>query len=219
VRLKASPSCPSIRQCIIPTAPRDRRFFSWGPFVSLSKEAVAPVGDSLKMRQNIQRCANNVEVKNTPPHLVRSGKQLAALAAAARQEIVDVLEQMDTVSVAALAAALGRPADALYFHLRALTRAVWSKTPDIVHAVDATRRSTAPLRLSCSYNTNRRIPPIAKPSRRSSHPCCASPARQCCGLRRSPRTLGIAQGGAAFARPTGRNEPRHKPTCGGRKQR
>src|SRR2546423_7958583 len=47
---------------------------------------------------------------------------MAALAAAARQEIVDVLEQMGTVSVAELAAALGRPADALYFHLRALTR-------------------------------------------------------------------------------------------------
>jgi DNA-binding transcriptional ArsR family regulator len=62
-------------------------------------------------------------VKNKPPHLIRSGKQLAALAAAARQEIVDVLEQMGAVSVAELAAALGRPADALYFHLRALTLA------------------------------------------------------------------------------------------------
>lgn len=55
-------------------------------------------------------------------HLVRSKRQLAMLAAAARQEIVDVLEQMGTVSVAELAAALGRPADALYFHLRALAR-------------------------------------------------------------------------------------------------
>jgi DNA-binding transcriptional ArsR family regulator len=54
--------------------------------------------------------------------LIRSEKQLAALAAAARQEIVDVLQQMGTVSVAQLAAALGRPADALYFHLRALAR-------------------------------------------------------------------------------------------------
>jgi DNA-binding transcriptional ArsR family regulator len=53
---------------------------------------------------------------------IHDQKQLAALAAAARQELVDVLEQMGTVSVAELAAALGRPADALYFHLRALTR-------------------------------------------------------------------------------------------------
>lgn len=57
------------------------------------------------------------------PYLIRSEKQLAALAAASRQEIVDVLEQMGTVSVAELAATLGRPADALYFHLRVLTRA------------------------------------------------------------------------------------------------
>jgi len=55
-------------------------------------------------------------------HLICTGRQLAALAAAARQEIVDVLEQMGTVSVAELAAALGRPADSLYFHLRTLTR-------------------------------------------------------------------------------------------------
>lgn len=53
---------------------------------------------------------------------IRKDNQLAVLAAAARQEIVDVLEQMGTVSVAELAAALNRPADALYFHLRALTR-------------------------------------------------------------------------------------------------
>lgn len=58
----------------------------------------------------------------TRPYLIRSETQLGALAAAARQEIVDVLEQIGTVSVAELAAALGRPADALYFHLRALTR-------------------------------------------------------------------------------------------------
>jgi DNA-binding transcriptional ArsR family regulator len=53
--------------------------------------------------------------------LIGNVRQLAALAAAARQEIVDVLEQIGTVSVAELAAVLGRPADSLYFHLRALT--------------------------------------------------------------------------------------------------
>jgi DNA-binding transcriptional ArsR family regulator len=62
-------------------------------------------------------------VNKASSHLINSRKQLEALAAAARQEIVGVLEQMGTVSVAELAAALGRPADALYFHLRALTRA------------------------------------------------------------------------------------------------
>jgi len=62
-------------------------------------------------------------VKRAAPRFLRAGKQLAALTAAARQEIVDVLEQMGAVPVAELAAALNRPADALYFHLRALTRA------------------------------------------------------------------------------------------------
>jgi len=61
-------------------------------------------------------------VARIPARLIRSKKQLAALVAAARQEIVDVLEQMGTVSVSQLAAELGRPADALYFHLRVLTR-------------------------------------------------------------------------------------------------
>jgi DNA-binding transcriptional ArsR family regulator len=56
-------------------------------------------------------------------YTVRSLQQLAVLAAAARQEIVDVLAAMDTVSVAEIAAALDRPADSLYFHLRALVRA------------------------------------------------------------------------------------------------
>ena len=56
-------------------------------------------------------------------HLIRSENQLRTLTAAARQEIADVLASLGTVSVAELATALGRPADALYFHLRALTRA------------------------------------------------------------------------------------------------
>jgi predicted transcriptional regulator len=55
-------------------------------------------------------------------HVVRSDQQLAALTSAARQEIVDVLAQMGTVSVAEVAATLGRPADALYYHLRVLKR-------------------------------------------------------------------------------------------------
>ena len=59
----------------------------------------------------------------TQTYLIRREEQLAALTAATRQEVVDVLAQMGTVSVRELAAALGRPADALYFHLRALARA------------------------------------------------------------------------------------------------
>jgi DNA-binding transcriptional ArsR family regulator len=56
-------------------------------------------------------------------YIIRQPKQLAALGSAARQELVDTLAGMGTVSVAELATALGRPADALYFHLRALQKA------------------------------------------------------------------------------------------------
>ena len=60
---------------------------------------------------------------NSRSHFIRSEAQLATLTAAIRQEVVDVLAEMGTVSVAELAGALGRPADSLYFHLRVLTRA------------------------------------------------------------------------------------------------
>ena len=53
-------------------------------------------------------------------HVIRTKKQLRTLSSSARQEIVDVLAEMGTVSIAEIAATLGRPADALYFHLRAL---------------------------------------------------------------------------------------------------
>lgn len=56
-------------------------------------------------------------------HVIRSRKQLAVLASAPRQEILDILADAGTLSVAELAAVLERPADALYFHLRALLRA------------------------------------------------------------------------------------------------
>ena len=56
-------------------------------------------------------------------YIIRSKRQMRALAAPTRQEIVDVLPRMGTVSVAELATALGRPADSLYHHLRILKRA------------------------------------------------------------------------------------------------
>jgi DNA-binding transcriptional ArsR family regulator len=55
-------------------------------------------------------------------YIIRSKRQMRALAAPTRQEIVDVLPRMGTVSVAELASALGRPADSLYHHLRILKR-------------------------------------------------------------------------------------------------
>lgn len=48
--------------------------------------------------------------------------QLAAVGSPIRQEILDVLSGLSPSSVAAISAALGRPADALYYHLRVLVR-------------------------------------------------------------------------------------------------
>jgi DNA-binding transcriptional ArsR family regulator len=67
-------------------------------------------------------------------HVVKSPEQLRVLASAARQEIVDVLSRMGTVSVSELADTLGRPPDALYYHLRELVRS------GLVERVSAGRR-------------------------------------------------------------------------------
>jgi DNA-binding transcriptional ArsR family regulator len=60
--------------------------------------------------------------KTTDTYVIRNPKQMAALRAPTRQEIVDVLDPMGEASIAELAAALGRPADALYYHIRILRK-------------------------------------------------------------------------------------------------
>lgn len=53
--------------------------------------------------------------------LIEDAGEIALLASPTRIEIVDTLEALgDAVSVAELAAAIGRPADGLYYHLRQL---------------------------------------------------------------------------------------------------
>jgi predicted transcriptional regulator len=54
--------------------------------------------------------------------LTRPG-QLAVLTSPVRQELLDVLARMGTVSLADVAEVLGRPADGLYYHVRLLVRA------------------------------------------------------------------------------------------------
>src|SRR5579871_1806995 len=56
------------------------------------------------------------------PYTVGDKPQLGALASSARQEIIDVLQRLGTVSVDEIAAALDKPADALYYHLRVLQK-------------------------------------------------------------------------------------------------
>ena len=59
-----------------------------------------------------------------PPktHFVESKAQMAALESPARQEMLEALSRLGTASVGQIADALDRPPDALYYHLRSLTR-------------------------------------------------------------------------------------------------
>jgi DNA-binding transcriptional ArsR family regulator len=58
------------------------------------------------------------------PGVVERAEDVRVLASPARQEIVDTLEALGgEAPVAAIAAQLGRPSDALYYHLRLLVRA------------------------------------------------------------------------------------------------
>lgn len=58
-----------------------------------------------------------------PRRSITSSTQLRALASPARQEILDILARTGPASAADLGRLLQRPADGLYYHLRALERA------------------------------------------------------------------------------------------------
>src|SRR5258707_11903928 len=62
-------------------------------------------------------------MKIAASYVITSKRQLSVLSSSVRQEIADVLSQFRRASVSTLAAALARPADALYYHLRLLERA------------------------------------------------------------------------------------------------
>src|SRR5689334_13072601 len=77
--------------------------------------------------------------------LVSRLDQLSALASPARVDLIEALTRLGTASLAELAAALGRPADGLYYHVRALekvglvaaagTRRVGGRSERLVRAV------------------------------------------------------------------------------------
>jgi DNA-binding transcriptional ArsR family regulator len=58
--------------------------------------------------------------KTSQSYIIQSKKQMAALKAPTRQEILDVLATMGDASIAEIAVALGRAADSLYYHMRIL---------------------------------------------------------------------------------------------------
>jgi DNA-binding transcriptional ArsR family regulator len=58
-----------------------------------------------------------------PPAVIDSLRQLRALISPARQDLIDTLHALGQASIAELAERLGRPADGLYYHVRALVAA------------------------------------------------------------------------------------------------
>ncbi|MEZ4589084.1 MAG: helix-turn-helix domain-containing protein [Gemmatimonadales bacterium] len=58
--------------------------------------------------------------KRNRPYPITRRDQLAALASAVRQEIIDTIQAAGPCSAAEIAALMGRPADALYYHIRKL---------------------------------------------------------------------------------------------------
>jgi DNA-binding transcriptional ArsR family regulator len=71
-------------------------------------------------------CKNfNMRAKGAsgPTRWITRVGQIAALSTPIRQDIVDTIDALGTCSVAELATVLGRPADSLYYHVKALRRA------------------------------------------------------------------------------------------------
>jgi DNA-binding transcriptional ArsR family regulator len=66
---------------------------------------------------------SNPESKGPAPiagGLIKDPRQIRALVSPTRQEIVDAIHSTGPLTISALAALLGRPADGLYFHVRTL---------------------------------------------------------------------------------------------------
>jgi hypothetical protein len=61
-------------------------------------------------------------MRSSARYVISRLDQKQAIASPMRQELLDVLSGSDAVSLAELGAALGRPADGLYYHVRQLVR-------------------------------------------------------------------------------------------------
>lgn len=58
----------------------------------------------------------------TRPYVIRRRDQIAALESAVRQEIVDTIQAAGPLSASEISGLMGRPADALYYHLKRLVK-------------------------------------------------------------------------------------------------
>lgn len=143
-----------------------------------------------------------MKTRSKPPaalatHQVESATQIRALASTVRQELVDALQALGEASVPELAHQLGRPADALYYHLRALVRAglvcrVGSRSQG--RHVEAVYRTVAPDRaLQLRYATGpgvdngalkKLVGGMLRASGRAFERALADPDRVTCGPQR-----------------------------------
>lgn len=55
-----------------------------------------------------------------PNYIIRRPEQIRAIASPVRQEILDTVQALGSATIADMARELGRPADALYYHVRVL---------------------------------------------------------------------------------------------------
>lgn len=87
------------------------------------------------------------------PYSIRDPEQLRALRSSVRQEIVDTVQSLGACSAAEIARELGRPADGLYYHLKALLQvglleeAGTRQSHGRSEALYATRSPDSPMRL------------------------------------------------------------------------
>jgi DNA-binding transcriptional ArsR family regulator len=98
--------------------------------------------------------------RTAPPpanRAVEKPREIALLAAPARQELVDTLEALGgEASVATLGAQLGRPADGLYYHLRLLVKAgLLEELPDSGDGRRYRIRADQGARLQLRYRSGR----------------------------------------------------------------
>ncbi len=63
-----------------------------------------------------------MRASRTRPYAIRRPDQLAALESAVRQEILDTIQAAGPLSAVEISSLMGRPADALYYHLKELLR-------------------------------------------------------------------------------------------------
>jgi hypothetical protein len=89
--------------------------------------------------------------------VIQRPAEIQLLASAVRQEIVDTLEALGGIApVAAIAAALGRPSDGLYYHLRILVKGgLLEELPDTGEGTRYRTRAPRSERLRLRYEPGR----------------------------------------------------------------